>query len=134
VVAAAIADGGGRWLMHRRPPDKHHGGLWEFPGGKVEPGETALEALVREVREELALALDPGLLDLAGCARSPAEQERPAIVILLYTSPFSGGTMRLDEGGEAAWFYPPEIDRLAKPPLDCELARQLFAMPRQEPG
>ncbi|HAW37242.1 MAG TPA: DNA mismatch repair protein MutT, partial [Erythrobacter sp.] len=35
VVALALRDGKGRWLMHRRPADKHHGGLWEFPGGKV---------------------------------------------------------------------------------------------------
>ena len=53
VVALALRDGKGRWLMHRRPADKHHGGLWEFPGGKVETGETPRNALVRETEEEL---------------------------------------------------------------------------------
>jgi 8-oxo-dGTP diphosphatase len=45
--------------MHRRPRDKAHGGLWEFPGGKVEPGETPEAALVRELGEELDVSIDP---------------------------------------------------------------------------
>ena len=59
VVALALRDGKGRWLMHRRPADKHHGGLWEFPGGKVETGETPRNALVREIEEELGLVIEP---------------------------------------------------------------------------
>ncbi|MGN6498085.1 MAG: NUDIX domain-containing protein [Tsuneonella sp.] len=49
VVAAAIDGGAGKWLMQRRPPHKQHGGLWEFPGGKVESGEAPRAALVREL-------------------------------------------------------------------------------------
>ena len=52
VVAAIIADSG-QILACRRRAERDHGGLWEFPGGKVEPGETFREALVREIREEL---------------------------------------------------------------------------------
>ena len=55
VVAAAVCRADGRWLLHRRPPGKHHGGLWEFPGGKVEEGETPKAALRRELGEELGL-------------------------------------------------------------------------------
>ena len=55
VVCGLIEDGDGRLLACRRPPGKHLGGLWEFPGGKVEPGESPRAALVRELREELAI-------------------------------------------------------------------------------
>ena len=55
VVCGLIEDGGGRVLACRRPEGKHLGGLWEFPGGKVEPGESPAEALVRELREELGI-------------------------------------------------------------------------------
>ena len=57
VVAAALRGKDGRWLMHRRPPGKDHAGLWEFPGGKVEDGESAPAALVREMAEETNIAL-----------------------------------------------------------------------------
>jgi len=60
VVAGLIEDGEGRLLACRRPLDKHLGGLWEFPGGKVEGGEDAAAALVRELREELGVTVEPG--------------------------------------------------------------------------
>jgi 8-oxo-dGTP diphosphatase len=55
VVCGLIEDGNGRLLACRRPPEKHLGGLWEFPGGKVELGESPEAALVRELREELGI-------------------------------------------------------------------------------
>ncbi len=59
-VAAAIAWRDGRVLMTRRPPGGPLGLFWEFPGGKLEPGESAQEALVRELREELGVRAEPG--------------------------------------------------------------------------
>lgn len=60
VVAGLITDDDGRLLACRRPPHKHLGGLWEFPGGKVEPGETHAAALVRELQEELGVTVETG--------------------------------------------------------------------------
>lgn len=57
VAAAVIRGGDGRVLLARRPDDKHQGGLWEFPGGKVEEGEPVFEALARELHEELGIVV-----------------------------------------------------------------------------
>ncbi|MBI3439193.1 MAG: (deoxy)nucleoside triphosphate pyrophosphohydrolase, partial [Proteobacteria bacterium] len=63
VAAAALVDASGRVLLTQRPQHKQLGGLWEFPGGKVEPGEAPEEALIRELKEELALTVEPDALD-----------------------------------------------------------------------
>ena len=127
VVALALADGEGRWLMHRRPAHKHHGGLWEFPGGKVETGENPRDALVREIEEELGLALAADSLHPAGFAEEfDVPQGRSAIVIMLYKSAWDGRPVAALEGGEVAWYTPAEVGALDKPPLDVELARGLF--------
>ena len=60
VVCGVIRDDSGRYLACRRSHDKHLGGLWEFPGGKVDPGETPENALVRELEEELGIRVDVG--------------------------------------------------------------------------
>ncbi|RZV31595.1 MAG: (deoxy)nucleoside triphosphate pyrophosphohydrolase [Sphingomonadaceae bacterium] len=126
VVAGALADGHGRWLMHRRPLGKHHAGLWEFPGGKVEPGELPKDALVRELDEEIGIFVDAEALAEAGFASSGAAGGQHPIVILLYTVERWEGQLHAAEGGELEWFTPLQIERLDKPPLDDELARQLF--------
>tara|TARA_R110000751_G_scaffold2018_13_gene9775 strand:+ start:39033 stop:39467 length:435 start_codon:yes stop_codon:yes gene_type:complete len=129
VVALALSDGKGRWLMHRRPAHKHHGGLWEFPGGKVESEEKPRDALVREIDEELGLALAPEQFSPVAFAEETLAEARPPIVIMLYRSVWDGSPVEAREGGEIAWFAPREIESLAKPPLDIELMRHLFAKP-----
>jgi mutator protein MutT len=57
VVAGAVTDASGRVLIAQRPPGKHLAGGWEFPGGKLEPGETRVDALARELREELGIVI-----------------------------------------------------------------------------
>lgn len=59
-VTAAVIENGGRILICRRRTGEPNGGLWEFPGGKIEPGESAEEALRREIKEELDLDIEVG--------------------------------------------------------------------------
>lgn len=129
VVAAAIGpDKDGRWLMHRRPSDKAHGGLWEFPGGKIEQGESPRGALAREISEESGLALDQVAMVESGFAADDPEVGEGArpILLLLIACPRWQGKARSLEGGEWRWYTPGEIAGLAKPPLDKRLAAAFF--------
>lgn len=87
-VVAAVIQRGDTWLLCQRPPGKHHAGLWEFPGGKVEPGESLFEAARRELAEELGLVVvaleEPCLFSEASgaflihfCAVSAAGEPHP---------------------------------------------------------
>lgn len=118
VVALALIDGDGRVLMQRRPVDKAHGGLWEFPGGKVEPAETLAAALIREITEELAITLSPAALTPLSFATHPDQPH----VVLLYTCRAWQGEPVSQEGAEVAWFDPAALADLAMPPLDVPLA------------
>ena len=121
VVAVALIDRAGRVLMQRRRLQAEHGGLWEFPGGKVEPGETLVSALLREVLEELGLVLEPSALEPLSFAESPAQPH----VILLYTCRNWTGDPVCLEGEEIGWFVPAALADLAMPPLDVPLAQAL---------
>lgn len=121
VVAAALCRDDGRVLLYRRPEGKRHGSLWEFPGGKVEGGETPVFALIREIKEELNLMLDATSITPFVFAESAAAEGHPAIVILLYkVTRWSGDPVAL-EGGDWGWFSLEEAEALAKPPLDVDL-------------
>lgn len=126
VVALALRRADSRWLMHRRPPEKHHGGLWEFPGGKVEPDELPDRALEREIREELGIAIRRDRLQPVSFAQSAPHDGAPGIVILLYRTDHWTGEPQALEGGEVAWLTREEITPLPKPPLDVALCRALF--------
>lgn len=121
VVAVALIDGKRRILLQRRHLDRQHGGLWEFPGGKVETGETALHALIREIDEELGIRLDADRLMWLGDATDPAR----GLVIALYTCLDWEGEPRCLDAAEIGWFTPQEMRALAMPPLDVPLAAAL---------
>ena len=128
VVAAALLAADGRILLQRRRAGAMHGGLWEFPGGKVKAAESPESALVREIREELGIAIDPADCAPLCFASDPALPPAPRepFVVLLYTCrKWQGEPLCLD--GEAiAWFSPEEMETLAMPPLDVPLARALL--------
>ncbi|WP_298333278.1 (deoxy)nucleoside triphosphate pyrophosphohydrolase [uncultured Erythrobacter sp.] len=126
VVAGALAGSDGKWLMHQRPLEKAHGGLWEFPGGKVEAPELPAESLVRELHEELGIVVDPAHCTPVGFAEEKRSPGARPIVILLYTIANWMGSPEALEGEEVGWFSMQEIAELRKPPLDEHLASRLF--------
>ncbi|WP_305778332.1 (deoxy)nucleoside triphosphate pyrophosphohydrolase [Novosphingobium sp. TH158] len=127
VVALALAGPDGRILMHRRSLKRVHGGLWEFPGGKVEAGESPETALVREIAEEIGITIAAGELHKAGYADSShvAPGEGGGVAITLYTCAQWQGDPQCLEGEEIGWFGPEGLEKLAMPPLDYPLAAQL---------
>lgn len=134
VVAIALRGDDGRWLLQRRPAGKHHAGLWEFPGGKVEPAEIPSQTLVREVREELGIELDPDTIRPAAFADGGISQHGLPIVILLYTAVNWAGTVQPLDGGELGWFTADSIPGLPMPPLDVALAGQLLKRTHEPSG
>ena len=131
VVAGALIDDDRRVLMHRRPPGKHLEGLWEFPGGKVDPGETPPAALARELREELGVLISDSHFCPCGFAFETRDFSPPkpprGIVLLLYTCRIWDGEPAPLEGGGLGWFGVGEIDSLDLAPLDRVLLGQLRA-------
>ncbi len=124
VVVVALVSPDGRVLLQRRRAGGRHGGLWEFPGGKVEAGESPESALLREIAEELGVELAAGSLAPLPFASDPALPPAPREphVILLYTCRQWTGEPRCLDGEEIAWVAPQDFAGLAMPPLDYPLA------------
>jgi 8-oxo-dGTP diphosphatase len=129
VVAVAILDRCGRVLMQRRRLGAVHGGLWEFPGGKLEAGESPESAALREIEEELGIVLDHAALEPLAFASGPATPPdlRPGLVILLYSCRTWRGVAQCRDAEEIRWFAPGGLATLDMPPLDYPLARALAA-------
>jgi 8-oxo-dGTP diphosphatase len=108
-VGAIIVDELGRLLLIKRGHDPG-AGLWSIPGGRVEPGETDAEALVRELREETGLTVKPG--ELAGAVRRPGGSGH-VLDIRDYLATVAGGSLAAgDDAAEARWVDVGELDRL----------------------
>lgn len=119
VVAAALLDADGRVLVQQRPPGKALAGLWEFPGGKVEAGETPEDALIRELEEELAVTVPCGCLFPATFA-SAGLGDRHLLLLLYLCRKWTGVPRALAASG-LKWMRPVDLHGLAMPPADRPL-------------
>lgn len=115
-VVCALIERDGRVLVARRPAHKHLGGLWEFPGGKIEPGETAADALHREIREELGctLVLDRTL----GTFTHAYPQVTIAMTAITATLAPASPEPTPHEHSELRWVLPTELNTLELAPAD----------------
>ena len=120
VVAALIWDKG-RFLACQRPEKKARGGLWEFVGGKVEPGESKPRALVRECREELGMTVSVGEPFLELIHRYPDLTIR----LTVFHASVAEGTPRLLEHQAMRWVTPEEAEEMPFCPADQEIIERL---------
>ena len=123
VAAVALIDADGRVLLARRPPGKPHAGLWEFPGGKLAPGETPEAALARELKEELAIDVTASCL--APFTFASHGYDGFHLLMPLYVCRVWDGIVRPREGQELAWVRPESLRDYPMPPADEPLVAML---------
>ena len=125
VSAAALVDHDGRVLLAKRPENKTMGGLWEFPGGKVEKGETPEAALIRELDEELEINTSASCLaPLSFTSHSyAATSSNPEfhLLMMLYVCRRWQGRPNAAEGGELKWVRPQQLRNYPMPDADIPL-------------
>ena len=117
-VVGGIIRRDGKFLLGKRPLGKSQGGLWEFIGGKIEPGETPEEALARECLEEIAL---PIVGQKIRTAVTHADPDRTIHLTLIDCAPVAGAEPTALEHADLGWFTPEEMRALAFCPADREL-------------
>lgn len=125
VVAGVIFDGAGRLLLAQRPPGKHLAGLWEFPGGKLEPGESPLAALRRELHEELGI----DIAQAAPMLRVPWRYDDKALLLEALRVEAWQGEVQSREGQALCWHVPSAVDAATLAPAD----RPILAASRLPP-
>lgn len=123
VVAVALIDVDGRVLIAQRPEGKSLAGLWEFPGGKVDPGETPEAALVRELHEELGI--DTAESCLAPLTFASHRYETFHLLMPLYACRRWNGTVTAREGQALAWVRPVRLGDYPMPPADAPLVAMI---------
>ena len=119
VSAVALVDGDGRVLLAQRPKGKSMAGLWEFPGGKIESGETPEQALIRELHEELAIDTAESCLAPIGFVSHSYDSFH--LVMLLFACRKWAGNPRAVEGGALQWVRPNQLRNHPMPAADLPL-------------
>ncbi len=119
VVAAAMFDSAGRVLVQQRPPGTPMEGLWEFPGGKIDAGETPEFALVRELKEELGIFVDEADLTAATFASAPLAEAH--LLLLLFGLHRWRGVPSQLHASALQWVMADELASLSMPPADYPL-------------
>jgi len=123
VAACVFVDEAGAVLITKRPEGKPLAGLWEFPGGKVEPDETPERALIRELKEELGVDVSaPGLTPLTFVSHAYPEFH---LLMPVFLCRRWQGDMVANEGQELAWVSPETLSSYAMPPADEPLKHTL---------
>ena len=123
VVACALVDGDGRVLVAERPAGKNMAGLWEFPGGKVETGETPEAALIRELKEELSIDVTAACLAPLSFASHAYDDFH--LLMPLYVCRKWNGQIVPREGQNTQWLRPRDLFDLPMPPADKPLIAAL---------
>ena len=123
VTAAALVDGDGRVLICQRPQGKQLAGLWEFPGGKVEAGESPEACLIRELQEELGITVTEACL--APFVFASHAYERFHLLMPLYLVRRWSGTVTAHEHAALAWVKPSRLSDYPMPPADAPLVAWL---------
>lgn len=126
VAACALVDVEGRVLIAERPEGKSMAGLWEFPGGKVEPGETPEQCLIRELEEELAIKTWQSCL--APIAFASHTYDDFHLLMPLFVCRKWEGMINPQEGQRTAWVKPNRMRKYPMPPADEPLVAQLRDM------
>lgn len=123
VVTAAIIEHEGKVLLTKRMPDRPYGGLWEFPGGKVEPGEDPKACVVREISEELDITIE--VVDIFDTVfhRYPERD----VLLLVYRCRWLRGTIRNLEVAGHHWVAPVDLLEYELLPADIPLVEKLGA-------
>lgn len=116
-VVAALLVRDGLLFAARRSPERREGGLWELPGGKVEPGESDQAALMRELREELGVAVEVG----ACVAESTHAYPHGSVTLVGYRCRLVAGEPVLRDHDAARWLAGPEMETLDWAPADLPL-------------
>jgi 8-oxo-dGTP diphosphatase len=130
VVAVALIDADGRVLIAERPEGKQLAGLWEFPGGKIEPGERPEETLIRELHEELGITVEePCLAPLTFASHA---YDSFHLLMPLYVCRRWSGFVQPREGQRLKWVRPRELRNYPMPPADEPLIPPLIEL--VEPG
>jgi 8-oxo-dGTP diphosphatase len=123
VVAAALIRADGSILVQQRHDRGPHGGLWEFPGGKCEAGESLAGALARELEEELGVVVACDALHPLTFASEPLGSEE--LLLLLFACRSWQGEARALDAQQIRWCSPADLLELPMPPADIPLAREL---------
>ncbi len=121
LVTAALIEHQGKILLTRRREDAPYPLLWEFPGGKVEPGEDPRDGVVREIREELGIDVEAGTIYDVIYHRYP---ERTVLVLAYRCSWLGGEIVELEVSGHR-WVLPEELTRFPLLPADVPLAERI---------
>jgi 8-oxo-dGTP diphosphatase len=123
VAAVALIDADGRVLLAQRPAGKEMAGLWEFPGGKVHDGETPELALVRELREELGIEVEPACL--APLTFASHRYPKFHLLMPLFACRKWQGMVRPLENQEITWVRVEKLGDFSMPPADAPLVAML---------